>query len=100
MTRRKYRSTDTLLKCRSLCRLAIILIVTGLHHQLYLNKFVNSSLAWDNLQATLMELGRTAMVIYKIFYLKMLILKNGAKTNMIRMLPMDAYPSATLDLGL
>ena len=47
-----------------------------------------------------MELGRTTMAIFMRFYSKMDILKDGAKTNMIRMLPMHAYASATSDLGL
>ena len=37
--------------------------------------------------------------IYDI-YLKMTIMNNGAKTSMIRLLPMHAYASATLYLGL
>ena len=37
--------------------------------------------------------------IYEI-YLKMEILKNGAKTNMIRILTMHAYPLVTSDLAL
>ena len=47
-----------------------------------------------------MQLDRTMMAIFMRFYSKMVILKNGAKNNMIRMLPMHAYLSATLDLGL
>ena len=90
--RRKYRRPETLLKYRRLWRLDIRPIVMGLHHQLYLNEFVNSSLAWDGLEVTLMELGRTTMAIFMRFYPKMVILKNGAKTNMIIMLPMHAYP--------
>ena len=35
-----------------------------------------------------MELGRTTMAIFMIFYLKMEILNNCAKTNIIRILPM------------
>ena len=75
-------------------------IVLGLHHQLYPNEFVNHSLAWDGLEVTLMELGRTTMAIFMIFYSKMAILKNGVNANMTRMLPMHAYPSATPDLDL
>ena len=48
----------------------------------------------------MIELGRTTMATFMIFYSKMVILKNGAKTNMIRILPMHAYESATSDLGL
>ena len=95
MTRRKYRRPATLLKYR---RLAIIPIFPGLHHQLYPNDFVNSSLSWDGLQVTLMQLGRTTMVIFMRFYLKMAIINNGAKMNMIRILPMHEYPLATPDL--
>ena len=100
MTRSKYIRPGTLLNYRRLCRLSIRPIVPGLYHQLYLNKCVNSSLAWDGLQVTLMELGRAIMAIFMIFYLKMSILKNGANTNMIRIPSMNAYPSATLDIGL
>ena len=81
-----------MLKYRRLWRLEIRSIVLGLHHQIYPNGFVNSSLLWDGLQLTLMELGRMTMGIFMIFYSEMLILKNGANTNMIRMLPMHAYP--------
>ena len=88
------------MKYRRLCRLAIRPIFPGIHHQLYPNKFVNSSLEWDGLQVTLTELGRTTMTIFMRFYSKMEILNNGAKTNMTRILPMHAYPPATSDLGL
>ena len=71
-------------KYSKLWRLAIRPIVPVIHHQLYLNEFVHFSLAWDDFQVTLMELGRTTMVIFMRFYLKMAILKNGAKTNMIK----------------
>ena len=84
-TSSKYRRPLTLLKYR---RFFIRPIVLGLHHQLYSNEFVNSSLAWDGLQVTFMELGRTTMAIFMIFYLKMAILNNFAKTNIIRILPM------------
>ena len=47
-----------------------------------------------------MELGRRAMAIFIILYSNMAILKNGAKTNVIIMLLMHAYPLATSDLGL
>ena len=47
-----------------------------------------------------MELCRTKMAIFMIFYSNMAILKNVSKINMIRMLPMHAYPSAASDLGL
>ena len=47
-----------------------------------------------------MELGRTTMAINMRFYLKMAILKNSAKTIIIRMLLLHASPSATLDLCL
>ena len=77
----------------------IILIVPGQHQQLYLNDFVNYSLAWDGLEVTFMELGRTTMETFMILYSKMVILNNGAKKNMMRMLSMYAYPSATSDLG-
>ena len=91
---------ETLLKYRRLWRLAIRPIFPGIHHQLYPNELVNSSLSWDGLQVTYMELGRTTMAIFMRFYLKMVIINNVAKTNMIRILPMYAYPSATLDLIL
>ena len=90
---------ENLLKYRRLWRLAIILIVLGLHHQLYPNEFINYSLVWDGLQLTLMELVRTTMVIFTRFYSKMAILKNGAKKNMIIILPIHAYPSVKSDLG-
>ena len=80
--------------------MAIRPIVPGLHHQLYPSEFINSSLEWDGLQVTLMELGRTKMAIFMIFYSKMAILKNGAKMDMIIMLPMHTYPSAASGLGL
>ena len=47
-----------------------------------------------------MELGRTTMEIFMRFYLKMEVLKNSAKTNMIRMPLMHAYPQEKLDSGL
>ena len=47
-----------------------------------------------------MELGRTNMAIFMRFNSKMTILKNDNKTNMIRMLPIHAYPAATPYLGL
>ena len=87
----------TLLKYRRLCRLVIRLIVPGLHHLLYLNKLVNSSLSRDVFQVTLMELGRMTMAIFIRFYLQMTIMKNCVKKNMIRMLPTHTYPSATSD---
>ena len=96
----KYRSLVNLLKYMRLCRLAIRPIVPGIYHQLYPKEFVNSFLAWDYLQVKLMELGKTIMAIFMRFYSKMVILNNGAKTNMIIMLPMHAYPLATSDLGL
>ena len=95
-----YRSPETLLKCRMLWRLAIRPVVTYLHHQLYLNEFGNSYMVWDGLQVTLMELFRTTMAIFMIFYSKMVILNNGTKTNMIRMLPIYAYPLVTSVLYL
>ena len=51
-------------------------------------------------QVTLMELGRTKMAIFMRFNSKMTILKNDDKTNMIRMLPIHAYPLETSYLGL
>ena len=89
-----------MLKFRMLWRLAIRLIVTYLHHQLYLNEFGNSYMVWNGLQVTLMELFRTKMAIFMIFYSNMVILKNGANTNMIRIMPMHAYPLVTLGLYL
>ena len=89
-----------MLKYTTLCRLATRPIVPGLHLQLFPNEFVNYSLAWDGLEVIFIELFRTTMEVFMIFYLKMVILNNGSKTNTIRMLPMHAYPSATLDLGL
>ena len=68
--------------------MAIIPIVPGLHHQLYPNEFVNFSLAWDGLEVTFVELGRTAMELFMIFNSNIEILKIGAKNNMIIMLPM------------
>ena len=47
-----------------------------------------------------MEVGRTTMDIFIRFYSKMAIMNNGAKTNMIRMLQIHAYPLAMSDLGL
>ena len=76
------------------------LIFPGLHYQLYTNDFVNYSLTWDGLQVTLMELGRTTMAIFMIFHSNMEILKNSTNMNMIRMLPMHAYPWVKSDLGL
>ena len=46
-----------------------------------------------------MELGRTTMVIFMRFYLRMVILKNGANRNTLKILPMHAYPLALSDLG-
>ena len=89
-----------MLKYRRLWRLAIRPIVPGLHHQLYPNEFVNSSLAWDDLDVTFMKLGRTTMSIFMIFYSKMSMLKGGAKTNIIIILIIHAYTSAILDIGL
>ena len=68
MKRRKYRSPATLLKYSRLCRLAIIPIVPGLNRQLYPNELVNSSLTWDGLEVTLMEIGRTKIAIFMMFY--------------------------------
>ena len=75
-------------------------IVLGLRHRLYPHEFINSSLAWDSLQVTLTELGKTVMAIFMRIYSKTAILKNGDNKNMIIILPMRAYPSATSDLGL
>ena len=100
MTRIKYRIPVTLLKYRRFWRFAIRPIVPGIHHQLYTNELVNSSLAWDSFQVTLVELVRTKMAIFMRFYSKMVILKNGAKTNMIKMVPIHAYPPVTLYLVL
>ena len=95
-----YRSPATLLKCRRLWRLAIRPIVKDLQHQLYLNEFGNSSLVWDGLQVTLMELVRKTMAIFMVFYSDMVILKNGANTNMIRILTIYAHPLVMLGLYL
>ena len=95
----KYRRPETVFKYKRLWRLEIMPIVLGLHHQLYPNECVNSYLVWYGFQVILMELGKTAMAIFMIFYLNMVILKNGAKTNMIRMIPMYAYPVLAPDLG-
>ena len=100
ITRSKFSRPETLIKYSRSGRLSISPIFPGLHHQFYPNKFVNSSLAWDCLQVTLKELGRMMMAIFMKFYSKMVILKNGAKTNIIIMLTMHAYPSATSYLGL
>ena len=100
MLRRKYRRPATLLKYRRLWRLDIRPVVPGLYHQLYPNKFVNSSLVWDGLQVKLIEVGRSTMAIFMRFYSNMKILDNGAKKNMMRMLPMNAYPSAAWDSAL
>ena len=81
------------MKYRRLWRLAMRTIVLGLHYQLYRNEFVNYSLEWDSLEVTSMELDRKTIAIFMRLYLKMAILKNSAKTNMMRMLPMHAYPS-------
>ena len=87
-------------KYRRLWSLTIRPIFTGLHHQLYPNEFVNYSLEWDVLKVTLMELGRTTMAVSIRFYSNMAILKNGAKTNIIRILLMHAYLRALSDLDL
>ena len=100
MTIMNYSRPGTLLKCRMLWKLDIRLIVTYLHHQLYLNEFGNSFMVWNGLQVTLMELFRMTMAIFMIFYSKMVILNNGANTNMIRIMPMYAYPLVTLGLYL
>ena len=89
MTSGKYMMTETLFKYRRLCRLAIRPIVPGLHHKLYMNDFVNYSLAWYGLQVRLMLLSRKKMEIFIKFYSKMAILKDGAKTKMIIMLLMN-----------
>ena len=100
MTRRKYRRPANILKYRRLWRFSLKPIVLGLHHQLYLNNFVNSSMSWDYLQVTLMELDRTSMSIFMRFYSKMAVMKNGAKRNMIIIIPMHVYLAAMLNLGL
>ena len=95
-----YSSPATLFKCGMLWRLAIRPIVTDLHYQLYLNEFGNSYMVWNGLQVTFIELVRKTIAIFILFYSNMLILKNGAKTNMIRLLPIYAYPLVTLGLYL
>ena len=80
--------------------MAIRPIVLCIHHQIYPNELVNSSLVWDSFYITLMELGRTKMAVFMRFHSKMAILENGENSNMIRMMLMHAYPSATSDLGL
>ena len=40
------------------------------------------------------------MEIFMIFYSKMVILNNGAKTNMIIIRTMHAYPLEMLDLSI
>ena len=95
-----YKSSATLLKSRRLRRLAIRPIVTDLHPQLYLNEFGNFYMVCNGLQVTLMELFRKTMEIFMMFYSKIVILKNGANTNIIRMLPIYAYPLLTLGLYL
>ena len=85
---------------RRLWRLTIIPIVSGLHHQIYPKEFVHSSMAWDGLQATIRELGKTTMEIYMRLYSNMAILKNGAKMNLIIMLPMREYPFGSVGIRL
>ena len=57
-------------------------------------------MVWDGLQLTLMELVRTTKETFMIFYSNIVILKNGAKINMIRILPFHAYQFVTLGLYL
>ena len=80
----------TIFKYGRLWRLDIRMIVPGIYHQLYPNEFVNYSLEYDVLQVALVDLGRTTMALFMRFYLNTEILKNGDKTNMIRIMSMYA----------